>query len=121
MIGRSAGESELFDVAAGASVPLVLRLEARAILLEGVEVTAAAGPCETRPRVEGRLMASVVGREAFTVLEATDGFGVCRSCSVPRREELTIWVNVDGIEGPPRTLTITAEDEAHTDVIRYGR
>ena len=64
MIGHATGESDAFGVVEGASVPLILRLQSRAILLEGVEVTAAAGPCRVRPGEEGRLLADVWGEVA---------------------------------------------------------
>ncbi|MDH3206148.1 MAG: carboxypeptidase-like regulatory domain-containing protein [Gemmatimonadota bacterium] len=64
MIGHATGESDVFGVVEGASVPLILRLQSRAIELEGVEVTAAAGPCRTRPGREGRLLADVWGEVA---------------------------------------------------------
>ena len=71
MIGHATGESDAFGVVAGASVPLILRLQSRAIVLAGVEVTAEAGPCETRPSQEGRLLADVWGevQKALNVLE----------------------------------------------------
>lgn len=80
MIGHATGESDDFGVVSGASVPLVLRLEARAILLEGVQVTAEAGPCETRPSEEGRLLADVWGevRKALSAAAVTDQQGLYR-------------------------------------------
>jgi hypothetical protein len=80
MIGHATGESDAFGVVAGASVPLILRLQSRAILLAGVEVTAEAGPCQVRPSEEGRLLADVWGevQKALSAAAVTERQGLYR-------------------------------------------
>jgi hypothetical protein len=90
MIGRATGQSDAFRVAEEGSVPLVLRLESRAIPLTGVEVTADAGPCRTRPREEGRLLAAVweEARKALSAAAVTDEQGSYRYVLVTYEREL---------------------------------
>jgi len=94
MLGHSTGESDVFGVADGGSVPLVLRLETHAITLAGVEVTAEAGPCEVRPE-EGRLLADVwdEARKALSATAAADREGAYRYSLVLYEQDL----DVDGV------------------------
>jgi hypothetical protein len=80
MLGHGDGESRVFGVVDGASVPLVLQLEPRAIAIEGVAVTAEAGPCESRPAQEGRLLADLwdEARKALSAAALTDREGIYR-------------------------------------------
>ena len=95
MIGRATGESDVFGVVAGGSVPLVLRLQSRAIELAGVEVTADAGPCEIRPTEEGRLLADVweEARKALSAAAVTDRQGIYRYSLVNFEQDL----DADGV------------------------
>ena len=101
MIGHSAAVSEVFGVVAGGSVPLVLRLEPRAIPLAGVEVTAGAGPCRVRPREEGLLLAAVwdEARKALSATAVADQLGIYRYSLVMYEQEM----DEDGV--------ITAEEQ----------
>jgi hypothetical protein len=80
MLGHSTGESPVFGVVEGGSVPLVLRLDPRAIAIEGVSVTAEAGPCQSRPAQEGRLLADLwdEARKALSAAALTDREGIYR-------------------------------------------
>jgi len=80
MLGHSTGESPVFGVVDGGSVPLVLRLEPRPIAIEGVAVTAEAGPCQSRPAQEGRLLADLwdEARKALSAAALTDREGLYR-------------------------------------------
>jgi len=80
MLGHSTGKSPVFGVVDGGSVPLVLRLETRAIAIEGVSVTAEAGPCQSRPAQEGRLLADLwdEARKALSAAALTDREGIYR-------------------------------------------
>ena len=90
MLGHATGESDAFGVVTGASVPLVLRLQTRAIRLAGVEVTADAGPCRVRPREEGRLLADVWEevRKALSAAAVTDAQGLYRYSLLTYEREL---------------------------------
>lgn len=80
MIGMATAETELFDVAAGASVPRELRLAASAIELEGIQVEADGGRCSMRPGDEGLAIAGVwdEARKALSAAAFTDRSGVYR-------------------------------------------
>lgn len=90
MLGHTTGESSEFDVGAFASVPLAVRLEPRAIRLEGVEVTAEAGPCRMRPGDEGRLLADVwdEARKALSATAVAEDAGIYRYSLVTYDREL---------------------------------
>ena len=59
MIGMATTETELFEVSAGTTVQQALRLESRAIMLEGIEVSAEGGRCRARPEGTGLLVSDV--------------------------------------------------------------
>jgi hypothetical protein len=69
MIGMATSETELFEVAIGMSVPLDVRLESRAIQLEGIKVELDGGRCTLHPGEEG-LAIAVVWEEARKALSA---------------------------------------------------
>ena len=79
MIGKGAGETEIFEVVAGATVARELRLESRALVLEGIQVEAEGGRCSVRPE-QGLIIADVwdEARKALSAAAFTDGQEVYR-------------------------------------------
>jgi len=90
MLGHATEESEVFSVEEGGSVPLVLRLQSRAIPLAAVQVTAESGPCERRPAQEGRLLADVWDevRKALSAAAVTDQQGIYRYSLITYEQDL---------------------------------
>ena len=74
MIGMATSESEPFGVADGMSVARDVRLESRAIRLEGIEVELDGGRCTLRPGEEGLAIAMVwdEARKALSAAAFTD-------------------------------------------------
>lgn len=69
MIGMATAETELLDVSRGATLTPLVRLERRAIELEGLNVALASGRCTVRPGDEGALVARMwdEARKALSV------------------------------------------------------
>jgi hypothetical protein len=80
MIGMSTGESDLFEVAEGMSVPQDITLESSAIQLEGIEVALDGGRCTLHPEEEGLAIAAVwdEARKALSAAAFTDELGAYR-------------------------------------------
>ena len=105
MIGMATGESDLFEVAEGMSVPQDVHLESSAIQLEGIVVELDGGRCMLRPAGEG-LAIAVVWNEARKALSAaafTDQQGLYRYETMIYNRQLDT------------THTILSEEETHRE------
>lgn len=105
MIGMATSETDLFEVAEGMSVAKDVRLEASAILLEGIDVELEGGRCTLRPGGEGLAIADVwdEARKALTAAAFTDEQGAYRYKTMIYNRDLS------------RELTILSEQETRRE------
>lgn len=77
MIGMGTTQTDVFAVSDGATITQEVRMESRAIELEGLEVELEAGRCTVRPGAEGALVAQIwdEARKALSAASLTDERG----------------------------------------------
>ena len=106
MIGMATAETSLFVVGGDTTIPQELRMESSAISLEGIEVSAEANRCTSRPSGEGMAVARIweEARKALSAAAYTDLSSNYRYVTVRYERDLH-----------PATKAVLREEEARRE------